>query len=105
MFDVIISEELKNKAVKHFTEEYEWKYKDVLEVIEVLKQNSYCILGGDILNSKLEYTYDNWYFKEYDNMSYAQSVLESANQTIDYIDRYYKRNGNSYYYILVAATK
>ena len=37
MFDVIISEELKNKAVKHFTEEYAWKYKDVLEVIEVLK--------------------------------------------------------------------
>lgn len=74
--------------------EVAWTYDDVMEVLTQLEKEKIIILGGDVLNKNLEYTYDNWYYQEKD-------YIGSIEYTRNYINSYYQKNGNDFYYVLV----
>ena len=74
-----------------------WEYKDVLKVIEYLYTKSVVILGGDVLLKKIDgykFTGDNW--------SEDSGDLEKSYQlTMQFINDYYRKRGDSYIYSLV----
>lgn len=81
-----------------------WKCDDVLKVIDFLTQNSFGILGGDVLvlvDGELTYTYDNWYLDRYVVKGWEQYVLDSKEKAISYINMYKERNGDDFLYSIV----
>ena len=52
-----------------------WKINETLILSNALMKKQYIILGGDILYSNLEYSYDNWYFESADNVDYMDNVM------------------------------
>lgn len=45
--------------------EWAWKYEAAKELLECLNDNSYIVLGGDVLKQsgrKLDYAMSNWYY-------------------------------------------
>ncbi|MBQ2840425.1 MAG: hypothetical protein IJE70_03675 [Oscillospiraceae bacterium] len=105
MYYNILTAELKETAVKTYTGEYAWKYKETKKIIEYLKSCEYIILGGDVLNDMLNYTYDNWYYEVEHESSVIEAIAASASKAVQYLDMYHTKNGDSYYYILVAEKK
>lgn len=78
-----------------------WKIKDAFAVIDYYYSLGQIILGGDILSSNLQYTYDNWY---YDIDSAAEKITNLKNSIYiakEYILNYTKRNGLKYYVVFV----
>ncbi|MHC4085955.1 MAG: Imm40 family immunity protein [Planctomycetota bacterium] len=70
-----------------------WTKTDALEVIKILSESGYKILGGDVINASKEkpcYTYDNWSSdkktKELDN--WDEMVRVSCEVALNYIDKY-----------------
>lgn len=93
-------------------EAYVWKYEDVKKVINFLIDEQYIILGGDVYTKvagNLTLTYDNWYLKDPDPRPLhehikadKERVLEmSREQSLSYVENYWKRNGDNYYYSVV----
>ncbi len=68
-----------------------------LEAIELLRNASVKILGGDVLekvSNGYELSYDNWYYEN-------GSVDESCNKAKKYIFNYQKKNGVRFVYQLI----
>lgn len=80
---------------------FAWPITDIIDVIMYYVTNNQIVLGGDILNEELEYTYDNWYY-ELDN---AQNKIENSRCSIEkakiYISNYIKSNGGAFYVDIV----
>jgi len=82
---------------------FAWKYKDIFEVLDYLKNNSYGVLGGDVYKfhgERLFSTYDNWSL-EPQGIPWAEYVNASYEMTKNYIERYYEKNGDNYCYDIV----
>ncbi len=101
----ILPEELYRKAINLEDigiHEVAWRYKEILKVIEVLVQNKYVILGGDVYsykNNTLNCTYDNWYLDKTQDRSLIEN---SSAKATEYIKEYVNKNGeNDYVYSLV----
>ena len=101
MFSYLLSNEIKRKGIKILKGEYAWKYKDVIGIIDILKNSGYVILGGDVLKRNFEYTYDNWFFENSNNLNNLEKITESAKKAKQYINCYYNNFGNEFYYVLV----
>ena len=86
---------------------FAWKYKDIFEVLEYLKNNNYGILGGAVCEFDGEtifFNYDNWYLEQ-ENMTWKEYVDASYEVTKNYIERYYEKNGDNYCYDIAASTE
>lgn len=87
--------------VKITSYEIGWRIKDINDVLQWLNKNNQIVLGGDIIDSQKNYTYDNWFY----NYNHLQSVLENVNTSIakalDYTSNYLKNNGDDYYVVLI----
>lgn len=87
--------------------EIAWRYKEVIKAIDWYAAHDYAILGEDILreeNGQFVYTYDNWYLNQ-GKLDWTKYVEESKQKTLSYINNYYQRNGDDYYYVLTVAPK
>jgi len=100
-----LTNELKSTGKVTMTTEYAWKCTDVLEVIKFLSDNTYAILGCDVLNDNLSYTYDNWSYTYDKSLTLEKNIEESVLKIIEYIDWYSTNFGDNYYYIIVAEKK
>ena len=49
--------------------ELAWKIDDIKPILQWLSSNNKVVLGGDVLDAKKEYTYDNWYYDPDDTCS------------------------------------
>ena len=101
MIEQLLTKELLNKGVETFTREFAWKYNEAIEVLSILKNKGIVVLGGDVLNLDLNYTYDNWYFDIDKNNSHDFNVLCSYEKSKCYIEQYYNQFGDMCYYIIV----
>lgn len=90
----IYSKETPNK-------ELAWALKDSEAVLEYMYSNKQLVLGGDILNSEFEYTYDNWFYNKDKSKSNEENSKQSVKFAIQYIVKYMEENGNNYYVIFV----
>ena len=73
-----------------------WTIEDSFLVLEYLREKKKVVLGGDILNSNLEYAYANWHYDDTPGDS-TESIAVAA----EYLARLQKRIGNSYYVVFV----
>lgn len=76
------------------------KYKDIKELLKMLRIYNLTILGGDVLNSDLEYTYDNWYIEK-ETLDPSKFSSFSIDITEKYIENYVNLNGDNFYFVLV----
>ena len=86
---------------KSSTSELAWKIEDFNIVLHWIAQNCRVILGGDVLNDKKEYTYDNWYYNYDHTLTLADNVNNSIVKAKEYISNYIALNGLNYYIVLV----
>ena len=82
--------------------EFAWRYIFAVEIIKVLNDNNYIILGGDVYriddkNRRIFSTEDGWYF----NKTNKNDVIESCGKAITYIENYYCKNGDHFCYSFV----
>jgi hypothetical protein len=85
--------------------EYVWKWKDALRVIEIIVNNRMPILGGDVYNymgDVIKGTGDSWFIKRKHNESLELFVERSKDSANEYIKAYTEKNGNSYYFSIVS---
>ena len=102
---IIVQIMIGNKIVtsKDFSEfETAWMIEDAILVLEHLKSKNKIVLGGDILTEKLEHTYDSWYYNDDDSQNHQFNVKCSIKVALEYVSKYIKENGNSYYVIIVS---
>ena len=83
--------------------EFAWRYDSILEVINILRDNNYIILGGDVHKIEeggkiIPCIGDTWY---HNRASSPSDVNESYKKAVDYINMYHKRNGDGFCYSVV----
>ena len=81
--------------------ELAWKIDDIKPILQWLSANNKVVLGGDVLDVNKEYTYDNWFFENSNNLNNLEKITESAKKAKQYINCYYNNFGNEFYYVLV----
>ena len=99
----ILPQELLNRGIflREAIDVYEigWKFDDVIKVLDIIKEKEMMVLGGDIygLNGdEVIITYDSWSFS-------GSNFIKSFEKASEYINNYYKNNGDNYIYTLVVA--
>lgn len=100
---IILGENMKSVKISDYEEA--WEIGVIPQVLDILMKKNCVILGGDILFSNLEYSYDNWYFEPFDDKDYISNVKMSYNKANDYIKKYIEMNGYNYYVVLVVDFK
>jgi hypothetical protein len=86
--------------------ELAWKYDYILNVINILYDNKYIILGGDVykideINEQILSVGDSWYY----NKAFGEDdIIYSYRKAIEYISKYHNRNGDNYYYSVLCET-
>ncbi|WP_258030270.1 Imm40 family immunity protein [Campylobacter concisus] len=76
-----------------------WKFDDVIKVLDIIKEKEMMVLGGDVyeLNGgEIIITYDSWSFS-------GSNFIKSFEKASEYINNYYKNNGDNFIYTLVVA--
>lgn len=86
-------------------EENAWHLKDALFLLEYLHIKGYIVLGGDILDTNLNHTYDSWYYNVDLLRTLEKNAEESYNLAKEYLTRYMKMNGKDYYAVIVVRQK
>jgi len=84
-----------------------WNYEDAIKAIHAFVDAQYAILGGDVYRKEHETlvpTFDSWYLNQ-QTLTWEEYVDESRKAALSYIEMYYRRNGEMYYYAPVAAEK
>ena len=81
--------------------EFAWKIKDANDVIDYIEKKHCVILGGDILNPKKEYTYDNWFYNCASDLSLEENSKISVIKAIEYLSNYRLKNENDHYVVFV----
>jgi len=107
----ILPEELKDKGYSLKTygvNEYAWSYEEVKKVIIFLADHDYAVPGGDVWkreNGEFISTYDSWYHNRDKSVTWEKYVEQSKNISLTYIETYFQRNGEWYYYVPVTSSK
>ena len=86
---------------------FAWKYKDILEILEYLKNNNYGILGGDVLQldeERIFFNYDNWSL-DTKGITWKEYVDEGYELAKNYIENYYEKNGDNYCYNIIVTNE
>lgn len=78
-----------------------WHLKDVNDVLQWLSVNDRIVLGGDIIDSQKNYTYDNWFYNYNRSLSFAENVKASIAKAQNYVSNYLNTNGENYFAVLV----
>lgn len=107
-FDIVLPAQLIADAtslenIGHNT--YAWRWRDALTVINILIGKKIFVLGGDVylrLNDKFEAIGDNWYVNKKNYIATELDLSTSHKVSIEYIEAYVKRNGENYYFSIVA---
>lgn len=84
-------------GVKTHWGEMVWPLRSIPELLKLVMDNQWIILGGDILDTQQNYTYDNWYYNPDPQMSLIFNVTASVEKTKEYISQYCKKNGDDFW--------
>lgn len=82
--------------------ELAWKLSDAFFVLRYMVEHQHIILGGDILNSELKHNYDSWYYNVDTSKDSQENSKLSYDKAVDYLQKYFERNGQNFYVVLVA---
>lgn len=79
--------------------EISWKFDDVIKVLDIIKEKEMVVLGGDVygLNGyEVIIIYDSWSFS-------GSNFIKSFEKASEYINNYYKNNGDNFIYTLIVS--
>lgn len=97
-----IYEELHIGYINESTGEYILNYGELMTLINFIRlHKSSIVLGGDVLNEKDQYTYNNWYYNSNASLSRNENIINSCLVTIEYLEKI--NNPTSFHYIVVLA--
>ncbi len=96
-----MSDSLRKKAHFFTVHEAAWDISDIDEIIKEATSNKKVILGGDILNTDMEYTYDNWYYSPDRAKDKEYNVRQSCNHTLMYLSDYMREHGKKFCIVVV----
>jgi len=85
--------------------EYVWKWRDVLIVINILISNRILVLGGDVYSPEkngFRPTDDNWHVNRIGLIPTDTELQHAQALSSNYIKSYVKKNGENYYFSIVA---
>lgn len=98
------SAELEHFEIIHSTYgESAWKSTDISKIVEIARKHHRVILGGDIISTQGEYTYDNWYYNQDSLLSISDNVSQSAEKCLMYLETISNKYTDGYAVILVFA--
>ena len=102
---ISVNERLKylTGSVKITPEEIAFPIQAIPRVLDLVVENQWIFLGGDVLTPELKYTYDNWYYSPDANISLSANVKQSIEKCKRYISEYGKRNGDDFLYTFTIA--
>lgn len=78
-----------------------WKIKDATSVLKNMCSKDLIVLGGDILDLELDYTYDNWFYNTDQSKDKKENSIRSIQKAVKYVDDYRTANGDDYYVVIV----
>lgn len=81
--------------------ELAWTKQQVFDLLEIMTERKWIILGGDVLNKWKEYTYDSWHYESNYRIPLEANVKESINSCRRYVTEYSNKNGDDYLFVLV----
>jgi hypothetical protein len=84
--------------------EYGWSYPEIIQVLKILSENEYVILGGDVITTKadrLKHTYDSWYYNVDPTLKKDTNINASLNKAVEYIQWYQQKLGEGFLYVPV----
>lgn len=99
-----ISKKLRAKSIYYSQYELAWKITHADDFIDEALLNQVIVLGGDVLDSNLKYTRDNWYYEPNKQLTVKDNSVQSCNHMKDYINKYTANNGNDFYVIVICVT-
>ena len=80
--------------------EYAWDYKNITDIISLLREKKISILGGDVYivkNVIINTTFDSWYFDTKSDADYEDSYKKA----IDYINIFETKEEKYIYSIII----
>lgn len=92
-------------CITTITGEFAWKITDALYILDAYKKENRIVLGGDVLDSNLDYTCDNWYYEPDPDKSREENVIASYTSGYNYLSDYMRLNGEDYWIVLVIKRK
>jgi hypothetical protein len=107
-----LSLQLVGLARQNASGELAWQFPAVLDVVASVSAQGCAILGGDVMHEgegQLDYYHGDvycgsWYLDRKPNeQSWAEYIVESVQVTGRYIEAYVRRNGGTFFYVLVIA--
>ena len=78
-----------------------WRIEDFPYVLKHLQKTNKIVLGGDVLNHKLQHVYDSWYYNVDKNIDYQVNVDNSIKFAADYLTKYIMKNGDCFNVVFV----
>lgn len=78
-----------------------WPTESLSHLLDVVLQNRWIILGGDVLTSECEHTYDNWYYNPDPKRSLEYNVKCSVEKCAMYTRQYITKNNGDYLFRVV----
>ena len=81
--------------------ELAWQPEMIQPVLQLVNDNNWIILGGDVLTKSQRHTYDNWYFEVNTQCSLKYNVKASIDQCAQYVSEYIKAHGNDFLFVFV----
>ena len=77
--------------------EYAFSRDDALLFLDLLyRKRKYIILGGDVLDENLNYTYDNWFYSPQDSQNHIE---ESYKMAQEYVATFKNFSANLCYFV------
>lgn len=80
---------------------YAFHFSAISTIMDYCLRNNWIVLGGDILTSTAEYTYDSWFFSPKQEFNQKHNVTLSILKCQDYINWYQNKYGDCYLCSLV----
>ncbi len=107
-FREVLPPSLLEKAIsleKQGINEYVWTWRDALSVINILTSNRILVLGGDVyspVKDRFRPTYDNWHINRNCLIPTDTDLQHAQALSANYIEAFVKKNGENYYFSIVA---
>lgn len=83
---------------------YAWTINELSDVMQLATTHQWIVLGGDVLFSNGDYTYDNWYYEPCPNEPLKINVYRSIEKCKNYIEAYVTKNGGEFLFALVLSS-
>lgn len=101
MMDILLSQAHKSmNGVVTDNGELAWTAQQTYEIMKLVEDKQWVVLGGDVLTRQFEYTCENWFFQPNHYTTLAQNVDESIFRCCQYISNFVKKNGDGFLFLL-----